>query len=226
MEVVKESDEFKASKEGVQDYGSLNRRKYERSNSLRVPASGNRSNEAVLPDVLLSDRVSYTSSRRKSLEADADLFPHTDTSSSHKLSRLHSMIQLSIDPKAIDTLSSSHPSKRDDPDPEFEEQASVDESSDDEAEYFEHRSSLQGFKDLMYGVLFFMVHGNKTELYIEYKTLLFEDLQLFSFFVSAEVNSVYALPDWLANLANFNIQTQPLNGMALWIILTAILSGL
>ncbi|KAJ3100441.1 hypothetical protein HDU97_002228 [Phlyctochytrium planicorne] len=85
-------------------------------------------------------------------------------------------------------------------------------SDEAEQEFLTHRTFLDQIKEVLFGVLFYMTHGNKPYWLTEYIIMIVEDLQLFTFFISHEVSTVYWVPEALANVAganysNFDIKT-------------------
>ncbi|KAI9312549.1 hypothetical protein DFJ73DRAFT_936523 [Zopfochytrium polystomum] len=71
---------------------------------------------------------------------------------------------------------------------------------EEEEDLFSHRTLFQRVQDLSFSLLFLMVHGNKSAHFTEYVSIAVEDLQLFTFFVGAEVNAGFELPDSVRNM--------------------------
>ncbi|KAJ3031186.1 UNVERIFIED_CONTAM: hypothetical protein HDU68_006057 [Siphonaria sp. JEL0065] len=56
---------------------------------------------------------------------------------------------------------------------------------------------IEKIRDVIFSVMFFMVHGNSSPEIFEYISIIIEDLQLVTFFISPQVSHVYWIPDTL-----------------------------
>ncbi|KAJ3332352.1 hypothetical protein HDU76_000514 [Blyttiomyces sp. JEL0837] len=81
----------------------------------------------------------------------------------------------------------------------------VSESTNDDEDFFTHRTWFEQLRDIVFSVLFFMVHGNKAAFLLEYGSLIIEDLQLFTFYISSDIIHIYTVPDNLSGtVINFD----------------------
>ncbi|KAJ3411596.1 hypothetical protein HDV05_002016 [Chytridiales sp. JEL 0842] len=80
-------------------------------------------------------------------------------------------------------------------------------STEEDEDFLVATSMLQRVRDIIFSVMFFMVHGNSANDIIEYFSFITEDLQLLNFFVTVETMKGIDLPLTLSNLlsANFNV---------------------
>ncbi|KAJ3317887.1 hypothetical protein HDU76_001023, partial [Blyttiomyces sp. JEL0837] len=78
------------------------------------------------------------------------------------------------------------------------------ERDETQSEFFKHRTLASQAVDTAFSVLFFMAHGNKANLILEYVALIVEDLQLMTFFLSFEIGHPYFLPGALPTIATTN----------------------
>ncbi|ORY39328.1 hypothetical protein BCR33DRAFT_853482 [Rhizoclosmatium globosum] len=69
-------------------------------------------------------------------------------------------------------------------------------SADDDG-FFVATTFLERVREIVFSVMFFMVHGNATWTVFEYCALIIEDLQLVTFFISLEVSNAYLIPNGL-----------------------------
>ncbi|KAJ3285082.1 hypothetical protein HDU79_007598 [Rhizoclosmatium sp. JEL0117] len=69
-------------------------------------------------------------------------------------------------------------------------------SADDDG-FFVATTFLERVREIVFSVMFFMVHGNATWTVFEYCALIIEDLQLVTFFISLEVSNTYLIPNGL-----------------------------
>ncbi|KAJ3413868.1 hypothetical protein HDV05_007389 [Chytridiales sp. JEL 0842] len=73
---------------------------------------------------------------------------------------------------------------------------------DDDADFLDHRSFAEKFKNIAFSVLFYMAHGNEFPDVLDYISMITEDLQMFAFFLSNEIGELYKLPDGLPQIVN------------------------
>ncbi|RKO94662.1 hypothetical protein BDK51DRAFT_31742 [Blyttiomyces helicus] len=59
-----------------------------------------------------------------------------------------------------------------------------------------HQSAASHIKDLLFAVLFYMVHGNDSNAVVEYLTMIIEGMQLAAFFIRSTTEPIYILPNF------------------------------
>ncbi|KAJ3080143.1 hypothetical protein HDU99_009150, partial [Rhizoclosmatium hyalinum] len=77
---------------------------------------------------------------------------------------------------------------------------------------------MEKIKEIVFSVMFFMVHGNSSWPAFEYGSMLIEDLQLVTFFISPDLMDAYTIPYNLA-YSQMEYQTMDLNQFNIWFIL-------
>ncbi|KAI9334989.1 hypothetical protein BDR26DRAFT_936777 [Obelidium mucronatum] len=68
---------------------------------------------------------------------------------------------------------------------------------EEEDDFLIATTMIEKIRDVIFSVMFFMVHGNSSPELFEYISILIEDLQLVTFFISPQVAHVYHIPDAL-----------------------------
>jgi hypothetical protein len=63
---------------------------------------------------------------------------------------------------------------------------------------------MQKFINITFSVLFFMAHGNKSAEVLEFGSMVIEDLQLFTFFLTFELGHLYKLPGILSKVVTLD----------------------
>ncbi|RKO93537.1 hypothetical protein BDK51DRAFT_30004 [Blyttiomyces helicus] len=88
-----------------------------------------------------------------------------------------------------------------------------------------HKSALNGIKDLLFPVLFLMVHGNDSNLFVAYIAMLIEGIQLAAFLIRKTTVPIYNLPDFDFDLSYDSMTVDGFTGLfvastvAIWLMI-------
>ncbi|KAJ3307683.1 hypothetical protein HDU76_004443 [Blyttiomyces sp. JEL0837] len=91
----------------------------------------------------------------------------------------------------------------------------------DEGDFMMRASLLEKIRDIVFSVMFFMVHGNATSVVLEYLGFVVEDLQLLQFFISTEIDQAYFMPHQIV-ASSLEYQNMELKTYSVWMAISSL----